>query len=64
VTALRVYLMAMKPETLARRAVKRAAAVAERHATLITRLSAKVAEHGQDSIWAEMLAALRAQVAK
>lgn len=45
----------MRPETIARRAREREVATAERRASLISRLEAQVAEHGTDSIWAEML---------
>lgn len=46
----------LKPETIARLAQERQQAIAERKANLIARLRAAVAEHGPDSIYAEMLA--------
>ncbi len=45
-----------KPETIARHAAKMKAERAKGTARLIARLREKVAEHGADSIWAEMLA--------
>ncbi len=49
----------MKPETIARRAAERASAVKARRAELVSRLEAKVAEHGSESVWAGMLAELK-----
>jgi hypothetical protein len=46
----------MKPETIARRAAQRVAETQQRRAALVQRLTEKVAEYGETSIWAEMLA--------
>lgn len=45
----------MKPETIERRRIERAAKQAASTALRIERLKAKAAEAGPDSIWAEML---------
>lgn len=46
----------MKPETIKRRADEQKAEAIVRKAVLLARLERKVAEHGFDSIWAELLA--------
>ena len=46
----------MKPETIARHAAERVQARTDRKANLIARLQSAVAQYGQDSIYAEMLA--------
>lgn len=46
----------MKPETVKRRAEDHKAEAIVRRAVMLARLERKVAEHGFESIWAELLA--------
>ncbi len=49
-------VLAMKPETIARRAAKRVADRSASKASRIERLTALIERDGPDSIWTEMLA--------
>lgn len=51
----------MKPETIMRRARKRAAEIAERRAESRARVLALIERDGPDSIWPEMLAEMDAR---
>ncbi len=54
----------MKPETLARRKAARVLNIAARRQSLLQRLEANVKRDGPDSIWPELLAELRSDLAK
>lgn len=49
-------VLAMRPETIARRAAKRAVEMTERKASMKDRLQALAERDGPESIWAELLA--------